>query len=88
MSLSAFISHRRILGADPQSTQDIPLVTDGPDRDLLHLALGQTRHQGDVTQTDRWDLLPGTSDCDLTLPVHRTCYWYDDNFASCKTAEW
>lgn len=59
--------------ADSQTTQDISLVTEGPDRDLLHPALGQAWHQRDVTQSDGWDLLPRTSQCSLTLPVCRIC---------------
>lgn len=59
--------------ADSQTTQHISLVTEGPDRDLLHHALGQAWHQGDVTQRDGWHLLPRTSQCDLTLPVRRAC---------------
>lgn len=42
------ISHRRVLGAHSQATQDISLVTEGPHRDMLHFALGQTRHQRNV----------------------------------------
>ncbi len=68
------VSHRRGLGADSQTTQDISLVTEGPDRDLLHPALGQAWHQRDVTQWDGWDLLPRTSQRDLTLPVRRICF--------------
>lgn len=70
--LSEPVPHRRVLGADSQPTQDIPLVTEGPEGDMLHLALGQTWHQRDVTQWDGWDLLPRTSQCDLTLPACRT----------------
>lgn len=55
------VSHRRVLRADSQTTQDVSLVTEGPDGDLLHPALSQARHQRDVTQTDGWDLLPRTS---------------------------
>lgn len=75
--LPEIFTHRRVLGAGTQPTQDISLITEGPDGDLLHLALGQTWHQRDVTQGDGWDLLPRTSQCDLTLPVCRSCDHFD-----------
>lgn len=61
--------HRGVLETRSQATQHIPLFADGPDGDLLHLALGQARHQGDVTQTEGRYLPPRASQCDLTLPV-------------------
>lgn len=73
------VPHRRVFGADSQPTQDISLVTQGPHRDMLHLALSQTRHQRDVTQWDGWYLLPWASHCDLTLPA-----WKTDSFEYCR----
>lgn len=64
--------HRGVLGTHSQPTQHIPLLADGPDGDLLHLALGQTRHQRDVTQTEGRHLQPRASQRDLTLPACRT----------------
>lgn len=69
---SQHVPHRRVFGADSQATQDVSLVIEGPHRDVLHPALGQTRHQRDVTQWDGWYLLPWTSQCDLTLPECKT----------------
>lgn len=61
--------HRGVLGTGSQATQHIPLLADGPDGDLLHLALGQAGHQGDVTQTEGRYLPPRASHGDLALPV-------------------
>lgn len=72
LKVSKLLSHRRVLGADTQTTQDISLVAEGPDGHLLHPALGQARHQRDVSQRDGRDLLPRTSQRDLTLPVRGT----------------
>lgn len=63
------LPHRGVLGTHSQAAQHIALLADGPDGDLLHLALGQTRHQGDVAQTEGGHLLPRAPQRDLTLPV-------------------
>lgn len=61
--------HGRVISCDPQTTQHIPLLTDGPQRNLLHAALTQTWQDGDVTQGDWRNFLPRSSESDLTLPV-------------------
>lgn len=81
------VPHRRVFGADSQTTQDISLVTEGPDGDLLHAALGQAGHQRDVTQADGWDLLPRTSQCDLTLPVRRIYDYFNAKETELQTTE-
>lgn len=66
--------HGRVISCYPQTTQHIPLLTDGPQRNLLHAALSQTREDGDVTQRDGRNILPRSSESDLTLPVrHDMC---------------
>lgn len=69
--------HRGVLGTHSQATQHVPLFADGPEGDLLHLALGQARHQGDVAQVEGRHLLPRAPQCDPTLPVRTnmiSCY--------------
>ncbi len=67
--VTRFISHSRVVDGDSQTAQHISLLTDGPHRNLLQTALGQTRQDGDVRQSERRNRLPRASKTDLTLPV-------------------
>lgn len=59
----------RVVSGHTQSTQDVSSLTDGPEGNLLHAALGQAGQDGDVTQWNGRDFLPGTSQLYSTLPA-------------------